>query len=277
VLRAGDCAARLGGDEFVLLIRDAERTAHWSSPSACSAPSTPPSTSATWSSASAPASGWRCAAMSPTGERAGRGRPRDVPRQATREGRGRAVRAAHAAGRTGPVVPGERPAACRPQRSAPGRVPAIVDLTNGAIAGVEALVRWQDPVRGFVSPAEFIPIAEETGLILPLGEWVLREAVAQLAGGTVRPADVARAQRQRVEPAARAPRTALGASTAPRRGADPSQLVMEITETALGVDDEATMHTLRALREPWRAPGGGRLRDRLLLARPPACRARRAA
>lgn len=55
----------------------------------------------------------------------------------------------------------------------------IIDAASGLVTSAEALVRWQDPQRGLVSPMHFVPIAEETGLIVPMGDWVLREACAQ--------------------------------------------------------------------------------------------------
>ena len=57
----------------------------------------------------------------------------------------------------------------------------MVDLRTGEPLALEALMRWTHPVRGSISPAEFIPVAEDAGLIVPLGRWALREACAQAA------------------------------------------------------------------------------------------------
>jgi EAL domain-containing protein (putative c-di-GMP-specific phosphodiesterase class I) len=56
----------------------------------------------------------------------------------------------------------------------------VIELTTGRITGFEALLRWNHPLRGVVLPGDFIGCAEETGLIVPIGEWVLREACTQM-------------------------------------------------------------------------------------------------
>jgi diguanylate cyclase (GGDEF)-like protein len=62
------------------------------------------------------------------------------------------------------------------------RYQPIVQVADGRLLGFEALVRWQHPDRGIISPGEFIPLAEETGLIVPLSEWILEHACRQMAG-----------------------------------------------------------------------------------------------
>jgi len=121
---------------------------------------------------------------------------------------------------------------------------------DGALKGAEALVRWQHPQRGLVSPAEFIPLAEETGLILPLGYWVLKTACAQLAAWAVR-ADrvhltlaVNVSIRQFRHPDFVDQVLAVLELT----GADPLKLKLELTESLLVDDVEDTIAKMTALK-----------------------------
>jgi diguanylate cyclase (GGDEF)-like protein/PAS domain S-box-containing protein len=125
-----------------------------------------------------------------------------------------------------------------------------LSLDTGRIVGVEALIRWQHPVRGLLAPAEFIAVAEETGLILPIGRWVVETACAQAAlwhrrghsdlfvAVNVSPLEIRRGD------VAEQIRSALAAS-----GLNPRFLEVELTET-LGMDGaESFIQALQALRE----------------------------
>ena len=128
----------------------------------------------------------------------------------------------------------------------------LVDLRSGALCGAEALVRLEHPDRGLVPPAEFIPVAEETGLIVPLGAWVVAEAAAQAAAWrSLQPAGVP-PMTVSINISGRQLNTAgfaveVGAAIA-RSGADASHLCFEITENAL-VDAGGTgVSTLEGLK-----------------------------
>jgi len=122
----------------------------------------------------------------------------------------------------------------------------LVDLQTNAVTGCEALLRWRHPRRGMVSPAEFVPIAEETGLIEEIGDWVLRTACTEAAGWpdhvriavNVSPVQF-RSQTLSLKVAA-----ALAES-----GLDPRRLELEITEAVLIADDDAALVALNQLRE----------------------------
>jgi diguanylate cyclase (GGDEF)-like protein len=120
-----------------------------------------------------------------------------------------------------------------------------VDLRDGRITGCEALVRWRHPARGMVSPAEFIPIAENTGLINQLGEWVLTTACAE---ATTWPGDIRLAVN--VSPVQFRSGTlalkVIGALAA--SGLAANRLELEITEAVLISDDDAALEILHQLR-----------------------------
>jgi diguanylate cyclase (GGDEF)-like protein len=125
----------------------------------------------------------------------------------------------------------------------------IAEFATGAITGIEALLRWTHPVLGPVGPDEFIPIAEEAGLIDALGAWVLREsctATAAVRRATGVPLDlgVNVSPRQLRHPAF--PAAVQGALE--DSGLEPGSLVVEITETALLGSDPGTEHAIDALR-----------------------------
>ncbi|GAA4937333.1 putative bifunctional diguanylate cyclase/phosphodiesterase [Actinoplanes utahensis] len=127
----------------------------------------------------------------------------------------------------------------------------VYDLVTGGLHGFEALVRWQHPVRGFVSPAEFIPVAERSGLIVPLGAWVLREACLQLAAwraayqdGAVEAMNVNVAVRQLRETGFVDEVAAVLSET----GLTPRNLILEVTESSV-VDGWQVSETLEALHE----------------------------
>jgi len=106
----------------------------------------------------------------------------------------------------------------------------IVNSRTRKICAVEALIRWQHPVKGVISPAEFIPIAEETGLIGPIGEWVLRNACAEAAKW---PEDIKLAVNLSAVEFRKPNLGEVVASALAQSGLSPDRLELEITETAL--------------------------------------------
>jgi diguanylate cyclase (GGDEF)-like protein/PAS domain S-box-containing protein len=123
-------------------------------------------------------------------------------------------------------------------------------LDTGAITGAEGLVRWQHPRRGLVPPAEFIPLAEETDLILPLGQWVLETACAQLAAWANVPAlaQLTIAVNVSVRQFQQAGFVDQVLGTLARTGANPQRLKLELTEGLMVHNVEDVIAKMRALK-----------------------------
>jgi EAL domain-containing protein (putative c-di-GMP-specific phosphodiesterase class I) len=124
----------------------------------------------------------------------------------------------------------------------------VVRLSDRRVLGAEALLRWRHPERGLVPPAEFIPLAEATGLIVPIGEWVVAEACREAARWQARlPVSIGvnlSARQFRSDALAETIRAALCAS-----GLDGARLVLEITETLLMENPEASRRLLEPLKQ----------------------------
>ena len=128
----------------------------------------------------------------------------------------------------------------------------IVELATRRPIGVEALIRWQHPERGLLLPAQFIPVAEETRLIVPMGRWILEEACRQRQAWRESGAinddpfmiSVNLSMWQLVSPTF----VADVAAALKRTGLPPSELVLEITESTMALDREMLIGTLNALK-----------------------------
>lgn len=128
----------------------------------------------------------------------------------------------------------------------------IVSLASGRVHGVEALIRWQHEERGIISPNDFIPVAEETGLIVPMGRWALRQACAQvreLERTLPQVAGLRLAVNLSVREFAQLDLVRAVTAILEETGLAPSQLQLEITESAIIGQQHPALQTIAELRE----------------------------
>ncbi len=127
----------------------------------------------------------------------------------------------------------------------------VIELQSGRISGVEALIRWAHPVRGTIPPLEFIPLAEETGLIVPIGRWVLQEACRTAVDLNARFATAAgfhMAVNLSARQIARPELVSEVRDTLLDTGLDPGALILEITESVMMQDMELSIERLSELK-----------------------------
>lgn len=125
-----------------------------------------------------------------------------------------------------------------------------IEGSSGNVWGAEALIRWNHPEKGLISPADFIPLAEETGLIIPLGEWVLREAASQVVkwhkmgfNDLVVSVNISALQFKQPDFLEKVLAVVRDA------GAQPGDIELELTESILMTDIEASVETLKRFNE----------------------------
>lgn len=124
-----------------------------------------------------------------------------------------------------------------------------VRLRDGSVAGVEALVRWRHPELGLVAPCRFIPLAEETGLIVPLGDWVLREACRQMARWRAGPVGaMTTAVNLSVRQLEQEDFPERVAAILQESGLEPHLLELEVTESALMAEPEQMVERLKRIK-----------------------------
>jgi len=129
---------------------------------------------------------------------------------------------------------------------------AKIELPSGRPMGAEALIRWHHPERGIVSPLEFIPVAEESGLIKPIGDWVVEQAVSQLAswdaqddGPRLDVLSVNLSARQLDDPGT----PAMVRDVLERYGTAPGRVALEVTESVVMADSASTKLSLASFRD----------------------------
>jgi diguanylate cyclase (GGDEF)-like protein len=251
-LRPSDVPARLGGDEFAILLEDASlEDALRVGDRIIAALHIPVLIAGT--EVLAPASVGIAAHRSPSDTADGLLRNADVAMYTAKsEGKGRVAvfePAMHAAVVARHALTGQLQRALK-RHEFLVRYQPIVSLDTGRITGVEALLRWQRPDGTVIGPADFVPLAEETGLILPIGRWVLETACRQAALWDLSaPQNRIRVSVNLSARQVQQPRfIEQVADVLESTGLEADQLVLEITETVMMQDTEATIAKLNALK-----------------------------